>query len=236
VPFDGQESYPLPEDSTLAEVAIALRDAGHWGAVLDDRWRLVYVTDEMRLSFGGYKELASFAIGKHWWGPEAAQACRRWRSGFDSLRPGFTALGGLVLADTHGGRDALRELVDPSLHDLVDALSPDDRAMVSFNNAGGGIGGAVGSSVLFTRIYDATGRRAGGAIIAKPAAGMSTISTLTSLADPGHLERMQRVIHPGRRPAAVLFADLDGSTPLAKRLSTASYFALARRLVRAADQ
>jgi class 3 adenylate cyclase len=236
VPVDGQESYPLPEDSTLAAVAIALRDAGHWGAVLDDRWRLVYATDEMRLSFGGYKELAAFAFGKHWWGPEAARASGQWLSGFNSLRPGFTALGGLVLAGTPGGRDALRELVDPSLHDLIDALSPDDRPMVSFDSAGSTHGGTVGSSVLFTRVCDATGRRAGGAIIAKPAAGMSTISTLTSLADPGHLERMQRVIHPGQRPAALLFADLEGSTPLAKRLSTASYFALARRLVRAADQ
>lgn len=236
MPFDGQESYPLPEDSTLAEVAIALRDAGHWAVVLDDRWRLVYVTDEQRFTFGGYQELAAFAVGKHYWGPEAAEVSRQWRSGFNSMRPGFTALGGLVLADTPGGRDALRELVDPSLHDLVDVLSPVDRAMVSFDSAASSISGSVGSSVLFTRVYDATGRRAGGAIIAKPAAGMSTIATLTSNADPRHLERMQRVIHAGRRPAAVLFADLDGSTPLAKRLSTASYFALARRLVRAADQ
>ncbi len=39
-----------------------------------------------------------------------------------------------------------------------------------------------------------------------------------------------------RRPAAVLFADLEGSTPLSRRLSTASYFSLARRLVRTADR
>lgn len=41
---------------------------------------------------------------------------------------------------------------------------------------------------------------------------------------------------PARRPAAILFADLEASSPLARRLSTASYFALGRRLVRAADQ
>jgi class 3 adenylate cyclase len=47
---------------------------------------------------------------------------------------------------------------------------------------------------------------------------------------------MQRVAKPARRPAAILFADLEASSPLARRLSTASYFALGRRLVRAADQ
>ena len=47
---------------------------------------------------------------------------------------------------------------------------------------------------------------------------------------------MQSVAKPARRPAAILFADLEASSPLARRLSTASYFALGRRLVRAADQ
>jgi class 3 adenylate cyclase len=47
---------------------------------------------------------------------------------------------------------------------------------------------------------------------------------------------MQRVSRAARRPAAILFADLEGSSPLGRRLSTASYFALGRRLVRAADR
>ncbi len=39
----------------------------------------------------------------------------------------------------------------------------------------------------------------------------------------------------GRRPAAILFAELESSSALARRLSTASYFALGRRMARAAD-
>ena len=54
--------------------------------------------------------------------------------------------------------------------------------------------------------------------------------------DPRHFERMQHVAKAGAAPAAILFADLEASSPLARRLSTASYFALGRRLVRAADQ
>ena len=72
-------------------------------------------------------------------------------------------------------------------------------------------------------------------MISKPSLGMGTIAALTTM-DEHHVERMQRVARPARRPAAILFADLEGSSPLARRLSTASYFALGRRLVRAADQ
>ena len=39
-----------------------------------------------------------------------------------------------------------------------------------------------------------------------------------------------------RRPTAILFADLEGSAQLAKRLPTASFFSLVRRITRAADQ
>lgn len=47
---------------------------------------------------------------------------------------------------------------------------------------------------------------------------------------------MTAVARPDRRPAAVLFADLEASSPLSKRVSTAQYFAFGRRMVRAVDQ
>jgi class 3 adenylate cyclase len=47
---------------------------------------------------------------------------------------------------------------------------------------------------------------------------------------------MRFVERPGRRAVAILMADLEASSPLARRLSTAQYFAFSRRLVRAADQ
>jgi class 3 adenylate cyclase len=47
---------------------------------------------------------------------------------------------------------------------------------------------------------------------------------------------MMRVDRAGRRPAAILFADLAGSSGLARRLSTANYFRFGRRLAWTADQ
>ncbi len=63
-----------------------------------------------------------------------------------------------------------------------------------------------------------------------------TLAALGAMGDREHLERLQGVAAAGRRPGAILFADLEDSTPLAKRLSTANYFALGRRLIRVADQ
>jgi len=65
---------------------------------------------------------------------------------------------------------------------------------------------------------------------------MSVLATLGAMGDLAHFERMQSVAAAGRRPAAILFADLEGSSTLAKRLSTANYFSVGRRMARAADK
>ena len=64
-----QESYPLPEDPALAQVAAALNDAEHWAWIFDDRWRLVYMTDALRVSFGNDGAPVPTAIGCYAFGP-----------------------------------------------------------------------------------------------------------------------------------------------------------------------
>lgn len=86
------------------------------------------------------------------------------------------------------------------------------------------------------RVPDGDGRIAGTAVMLKPEAKMSVLATMAALGDLRHLNRMQGVTKAGRRAAAILFADLEASSQLARRLSTAGYFALGRRIVRVADQ
>lgn len=229
----------MPEDPVLAEVAAALQGSGHWGWVVDDRWRIVFVTDELRFTFGGHTELSHWPIGEFFLGPEFVAAGLTWRFGTTTetlFRSNFAAVGGWVLADTPGGRDELRELVDPSVRDMVDDLKPADPAALWFAGQGMGLIDAVGVPIIGFRIRDREGRLAGTAIISKPAAGMATLGAMTSMGDPRHFQRMLQVSKAGRRPAAILFADIEASSPLARRLSTSSYFALGRRLVRASDQ
>ena len=231
-------SYPLPDDPTLATLAAALRDAGHWAQICDDRWRLVYVTDELRRTFGG-GEFAQFAMGEHLFGTASMAANRGFRLGANTdelLRVYFGAVRDLVAADTPGGLDELRGVVDPVLLDLVDSTVPREWEVASLDIGGSGLFGPMGVSLLAFRVRDPSGRLAGTAGIFKPAIGMATLAAMTADADLGHVHRMQMVARASRRPAAILFADLEGSSQLARHLSTATYFALGRRLVRAADQ
>jgi len=220
-------------------MAMAMRDAGHWGEIVDRSWRWAYVTDELRLSYGGLLGLADVTLGDHYMGSAAVDTRLAWRAGPNTLelaRETFAAVGGLILADTAGGADELREVVHPELRDIVDRLSPQDLPAHSFEWRGMHSGNEGSARVTAVRLHDAAGRFAGTALIYKPAASMAVLGALAGVGDLGHFERMQRVARPARRPAAILFADLEASSPLARRLPTASYFALGRRLVRAADQ
>src|SRR4029077_11718212 len=108
--MQGQGSLPLPEDPTLAAMAAALRDAGHWADVVDRDWRLVYSTDDNRRIVGGLTDLAPVALGEHYFGPEAVDIRLQWRSGpntLDQVREMFALLGGSILAETAGGPEGL---------------------------------------------------------------------------------------------------------------------------------
>ncbi|HMD56685.1 MAG TPA: adenylate/guanylate cyclase domain-containing protein [Solirubrobacteraceae bacterium] len=152
------------------------------------------------------------------------------------MREQFEALGPYMLAAAEGGREELRELVDPRLRDIVDRLSPADlvsaRSVVSMSYSAGM---RVETPITLIPVRDSDGQLLGTVVLRKPAASMAVLGAMAASGDLRHFERMQQVAKAGRRPAAVLFADLESSSPLARRLSTASYFALGRRMTRAAE-
>jgi class 3 adenylate cyclase len=240
--FVGDVTCPLPDDPALAAIASALNDGGYWAEVVDSEWHGVYMTDDARLIYGGRVELAPYPRGAYLWGAERVEAMMGWRGGhFPAaiLRTTLSVYGPWVLADTPGGRAALRELVDPSLRDIVDELTP-AAPLPAWTFAFPGIYTAAGARVeiltTVIRIRDDVGRLAGSALISKPAVGMAAVARMTAMGDLRHFKRMEHVATPARRPAAILFADLESSAPLARRLSTANYFTLVRRLARAADE
>jgi class 3 adenylate cyclase len=234
------DACPLPGDPLLAEMASSLRDAGHWAEIVDPEWRVVYTTDELRFAQGFMVEPAPLTLGMHLFGEERLAKHERLPGGDKTVevsREVLASIGDWVVADTPGGHDALRTIVDPRLTDVVDHLVATTRTVAS-SSVYKGIG--VGSSrpaldLTVTRIRDTDGRLAGTAIIQKPHVSMSMLATLGAMGDARHFARMQSVAAAGRRPAAILFADLEGSSSLARRLSTERYFALGRRMTRAAD-
>jgi hypothetical protein len=214
-------SHNRYENQALAEVAIALSETRQLGCVRDHRWRVVYGTDELRLLYGANLELAPLAVGFHLFGPEQVSASLQWRNGPNTIeinRVQFVALGGMVLADTPGGRGQLRELVHPALQDIVDRLSPAQPAAVSFMSSGATVAREiVDVPVLAMRIRDRDGRLVGTAVIAKPAAGMATLAAMAAAGDlplPADAARRPAT----RRPTALLVRSRGiltiGATPL----------------------
>jgi class 3 adenylate cyclase len=221
-------------DPTLLQVIAAWSESGHWGFAVDDRWRIVVVTAELAAIAPD-----QFAMGEFLYGSAQTAAELRGRSGHNSIedkRASFVRHGGWLLTDIPGGRDALREAVDPAVRDLVDEIEPCyDEALIQDVRTEA-FGSGVGATTVAQRARDSSGRIVGTVHVTKPAVGMNTIGMLAGAGDLGHFARMRQLASAGRRPAAVLFADLEGSAPLAKRLPTATYLMLVRRLTRTADQ
>jgi class 3 adenylate cyclase len=238
----GNETCPLPEDPVLAATAIALNDAGYWAEIVDGDWRYAYLTDDARLIYGGRIELAPITLGAYMFGPERATEAMGWRGGqfpLEIMRQLLALYGPWLLADAPGGHDEVRALVDQRLRDIVDGLTPVTPPPTwswVFRGIYSGAGTSVEIRSTGIRLRDISGQIVGTAFIHKPAVGMAAISRITAMGDLRHFRRMEHVAKPGRRPAAILFADLESSSALARGLSTAGYFALVRRLAREADR
>ena len=238
IPAD--EPCPLPDDPALAEAAVAFEAIGQWVYLLDHDWNIVYYTQQQRLSFGLGAQLVPIEINVNFFSTSSMETSMAWpvgpgESGFfgETLR----TIGPMMLADFEGRRADLEQRLDPRIVDQLEGLEPANAEVASMT------GGAIGSlnrptwiQGSISRIRDRTGRCRGIAMQWKPAVPMTTLGGMAYDKDPGHLERVQAASAATRQPAAILFGDLEGSSALAKTMSTAGYFNLVRRIVRATDQ
>jgi class 3 adenylate cyclase len=225
-------------DAVLEAAFVGLQRASFAALVWDSDWRVVAVTDDALMILGGGLERVQPPLGRHLFSPEwvSFQESRPGGPTLASQRGAFRATGPMLSGTTPGGVARLRELVDPRLHDLLDGIVPDSTlsvvsARVEVNHGDRSIPIDVFSAPLF----DEHGRWAGGMTITKPGLPGAILSML-ALGDAALFERMLPLMRPARRPSAILFADLESSTPLARELSTQAYFALVRRLVVRADE
>jgi class 3 adenylate cyclase len=230
----------LPEHPLLRQAASALGGAGHFVWIFDREWRVVFMSDDARLMWASRNgDYAPVALGHHLFSSDSMALRDEWRYGLttvDLWRNFFRQVGGIVLHDSAGGRNALRAVVDPVLVDLIDEIEPSDAKFSRFEMLGSGLGGDTQGEAVVQRLLDTDGDVVGTVFVGKPLAGMNVLAGMTQQRDPAHLERMEQFEKAGRHPAAILFADLEGSSALSRTMSTAGYFALGRRLVRAADQ
>lgn len=231
------EPCPLPGDPILAEAAEALRQSDDWGWIVDPRWRVVFVTDQTRLSMAGGDQMAAVEIGEHLFGPEFVRVDAEARFGIREAAVALLrAVGGLVLTDTPGGHTELRAAVDSTVREIVDGLAPSDATFLADALEMGGLNTTGVVNLRAMRVRDAQGALRGTILLGKPAVPMTILSVLAFQRDLDHLQRMFSMTSASRRAGAILFADLESSSALARQLSTSRYFTLVRRIVRSADE
>jgi class 3 adenylate cyclase len=216
----------------------ALQRVEFAAVVWDVRWRVVGVTDEVRAIFGGGVERPEPPLGTHLFSHEWVefQLSRPGGATLDSQRTAFAAVAPALLASTPGGVKALRSLVDPRLHDLLSGVERAPASLFWSTRFDVNFGArTVAVDAYVAPVHEPDGRWVGGVMITKPGIRGAVLSML-SLGDVALFERMVPLMRPSRRPSAILFADLESSTVLARRLSTQAYFAVIRRLVVRADE
>ena len=123
----------------------------------------------------------------------------------------------------------LAELVGPEYREIVEEAKPAAvgswTALINLQSLGATLGPI--------RYFGVRARRPDGAPVATLYIyGSSLPAQLLAMVLRGrvaHFERMARLVEPGRREAAILFADVQSSGALSRRLPSSTYFEFIRR-------
>lgn len=195
-------------DGPLGEVVAALAAGRTAAQVVDAQGRLAWVSEQMQL-LAGVAEGTDLGLGRHL---DEVLEREVW---FDLL--------------TAEAAETLRRELHPRLEDPTSTplwvLSLDLR-----------IGGRHrGVGMLGVTLRHPDGSPLGAVLIYAPLLPARVLA-LVSEGDEAMFTRMADLSAPAQRPAAVVFADIDGSGPLSRRLPTPVYFELIRGVTTAFDE
>jgi class 3 adenylate cyclase len=237
-------------DPRLQQVIESLADTTNTIEVYDPQWRMMWISDELKELVDEHDE-ERLGYGKHMF--EAVCLNPLWvkvldPDNFFELALTWTPL---LIENTPGGKQTLTEIAwraiqswDPpivfSREDLVawfDALEPVSppaifKTSIRFVPTSR-LPGEVETYII--RLHDPDGEHFG-FVVTHHNALPSGLTALLTRGDEGMFKRMAGLVEPGRKRAAILFADLQSSARLSRRLPTASYFRLIGDLIAATDE
>ena len=227
---------PLPEHPELRNIAEAIEAVGLSGEICDATWRIVYISsEEARIVGVDPSEVAQY-YGKSLirrqledpgiWNTTDESSADWWRLNVPIMRADLDPADDPDLfEDVFGAMSDVARRVEPV--EVVPRAWSSRHAFPDHE----GLRTAWLGDVTFTdvRIHDAGGKFIG---VVRLSRGDLPDHLLMRLArgDRRAYERMEEVSEPARRPAAILFADLEASGVLSRRLSSRAYFELVRRL------
>jgi class 3 adenylate cyclase len=224
---------PLPGNPELRSIAEALEGAAISGEILDSDWRIVFISSEEARIIGVEPSEVDRFYGKglprrqledgEYWAPSDDSSRDWWKLNVPIMRnylqpedEAFEAVFG-PLAKAAGR-------IEPGL--LIRAWS----STHSFPGLDSLRTSWLGETTFFDmRLNDDTGAFIGVLRLARPNAPESLLARMARGNRAMH-ERMDAVRMPARRPASILFADLEASGELSRQLSSRGYFELVGHL------
>ena len=246
----------LPEDPRLAQIAHELERARGASFLCNADVTLVWVSEELRKLLGDPSD-EELAIGKH---IVEAYMSGVWASAItlESQMRAFLEEFPMCMADTPGGKEGLKEIFIRALPEWDKAVefgpTPADKVPEVVDTLFEGLepvdpppfwtsefeflqGDLPPAKIveMHIRLHDDSGSHIGTAVLFDPGLP-ATVLSLVARGDEEMYGRMVRLTDPGRRKAAVLFADLQGSAVLSRRLPSAAYFKLVRAITTAMDE
>ena len=226
-------SAPTELDPRLAGAVDQLEATGSAAEIYDPEWRLVHLTSQFRAFTGNRPE--DLGLGLH-----AVEVRVHTLDGMVPLESGRSWMRlnvPLMAHATPGGLDAILAMLGD---ERVEALGPlperEPEALwwgeVTYLQPG--LPPAQTRYLTFA-LTAGDGERIGWAIIYLPAAPASIVSLVTR-GNQGMFARMAELLHPARHETAILFADIQASSQLARRLSSQRWFELIRDFSTEADR
>ena len=226
----------LPEHPELREIALLIEGTGMMGEILDERFRCVFFSSESARTMGLSADEARAAIGKsliaRTFHDDFAEVLRvdeasgnTWSQHNVPIMRRYVQPGDPDFADVFNIAAPYAAKVEPAEvppRAWYDRLSLPPHLRFRRNMLGDQYQAQV-------RINDDAGRFLGVLFLYRSTVPESLVQRL-GRGDSRLFERMDRVSDPARRPAAILFADLEASGMLSRRLSSRGYFELVRDL------
>ncbi len=228
--FDGPADPPLPEHPELRQFARAMEGAGVSGDIVDARWQTVFISTELARLAGVAPQDVSRYYGKSMirrhhedsetWAVTDVSGVTWWREIVPIMRhylrpedPDYEAVFGPLC-------DAATRVRPVAVAPRAWQQSYEFRPENAF-------GRSLRSEMRFIewRVSDDSGTFIGAVRLVRATLPDGLLSRL-GRGDARLFERMDRVSEPGRRPACILFADLEASGALSRRLSSRGYFDL----------
>ena len=227
---DATGGPPLPDHRELRDVALAMEGAAVSGDILDARWRTVFISSELaRLTGVPPAEVGRYygesIVVRHLdhpltWGSDEVTAVAWWRQVVPIMRcylqpgdPDFEAVFARNAAAAARARPV--DVVPRSWQETV-VFPPGHGFRASLFG---------GMTFLELRLNADDGAFLGVVRLCRVAMPEALLTRL-GRGDQQLFERMDRVSEPARRPAGILFADLEASGALSRRLSSRGYFDL----------